>query len=91
MAKFPRNPWGGVTPLYQVYRYVPPQKVWLLSRFGLKTGIDFKHFGLKLGMVIGGKLKQGKLKLKLKLKGLIHAARKCAEVFLILQSPMFVT
>ena len=23
-------------------------------RFGLKTGIDFEHFGLKLGMVIGG-------------------------------------
>jgi len=22
--------------------------------FGLKTGIDFKPFGLKLGMVIGG-------------------------------------
>ncbi len=34
----------GGTPLYQVYRYVPPQK----------TGIDFEHFGLKLGMVIGG-------------------------------------
>jgi len=28
--------------------------VWFLSRFGLKTGIDFEHFGLKLGMVIGG-------------------------------------
>jgi len=26
----------------------------VLSRFGLKTGIDFEHFGLKLGMVIGG-------------------------------------
>jgi len=26
---------------------VPPQRVWLLSRFGLKTGIDFEHFGLK--------------------------------------------
>jgi len=22
--------------------------------YGLKTGIDFEHFGLKLGMVIGG-------------------------------------
>ena len=31
-----------------------PQRVWFLSRFGLKTGIDFKHFGLKLGMFIGG-------------------------------------
>ena len=30
---------------------VPPQRVWFLSRFGLKTGIDIEHFGLKLGMV----------------------------------------
>jgi len=44
----------GGTPLYQVYRYVPPQRVWFLSRFGLKTGINCEHFGLKLGMVIGG-------------------------------------
>ena len=36
------NPRGG-TPLYKVYRYVPPQRVWFLSRFGLKTGIDFEH------------------------------------------------
>ena len=34
---------GGGSPLYQV-----------LSCFGLKMGIDFEHFGLKLGMVIGG-------------------------------------
>jgi len=33
-------------PLYKVYRYVPPQRVWFLSRFGLKMGIDFEHFGL---------------------------------------------
>ena len=33
---------------------MPPQRVWFLSRFGLKTGIDFEHFGLKLGMVIRG-------------------------------------
>jgi len=44
----------GGTPLYKVYRYVPPQRVWFLSRFGLKSSIDFEHFGLKLGMVIGG-------------------------------------
>ena len=42
------------TPLYKVYRYVPLQRVWFLSRFGLKAGIDFEHFGLKLGMVIEG-------------------------------------
>ena len=34
-------PGGGATPLYKVYRYVSPQTVWFLSRFGLKTGIDF--------------------------------------------------
>ena len=30
----------GGTPLYKlyVYRYVPPQRVWFLSHFGLKTG-----------------------------------------------------
>ena len=43
------TPGGGGTPLYQVYRYVP-QRVWFLSRFGLKSSIDFEHFGLKLGM-----------------------------------------
>ena len=25
--------------------------VWFLRRFGVKTGIDFAHFGLELGMV----------------------------------------
>ena len=45
---------GGGTFVYKVYRYVPPQMVWFLSHFGLKTGIDFEHFGLKLGMVIRG-------------------------------------
>ena len=40
----------GVLP-YISYRYVPPQRVWFLSPFGLKTGIDFDHYGLKLGMV----------------------------------------
>jgi len=34
----------GTTPLYQVYRYVPPQRVWVFSHFGLKMGIDFEHF-----------------------------------------------
>ena len=29
-------PRGGVTPLYRQYRYVPRQRVWFFSRFGLK-------------------------------------------------------
>ena len=41
----------GGTPLYKLYRYVPPQRVWFLSRFGLKTGIDF---GLQSSIVNGG-------------------------------------
>ena len=51
-----RNPGGGggYSPiLYKVYRYVPPQRVWFLSRFGLKTGIDFDNYGLKSGRVFG--------------------------------------
>ena len=35
-------------------RYVPPQRVWFSSRFGLKTGIYFDHYGLKSGMVFEG-------------------------------------
>ena len=44
---------GGGSPLYREYRYVPPQRVWFLSRFGLKTGIDFDNYGLKSGRVFG--------------------------------------
>ena len=41
------DPRGGEgTPLYKLYRYVPPQRVWFLGRFGLKTGIEFDHHGL---------------------------------------------
>ena len=42
----------GGTPSYKPNnRYVPPQRVGFLRRFGLKTGIDFAHFGLESGMV----------------------------------------
>ena len=41
----------GGTSLYKLYRCVPPQRVWLLSRFCLKTGIDFGYYGLKSGVV----------------------------------------
>ena len=33
-------------------RYVPPQRVWLLDLFGLKTAIDFAHFGLESNRVL---------------------------------------
>ena len=36
-------------------RYVPPQRVWLLDLFGLKTAIDFAHFGLESGIVFEGR------------------------------------
>ena len=45
---------GGGTPSYKPYRYVPPQRVWFWRRFGLKTGLDFAHFGLESGMVYKG-------------------------------------
>ena len=45
---------GGGTPSYKPYRYVPPQRVWFLVLFGLKTGIHFAHFGLESGMVFEG-------------------------------------
>ena len=57
---FPRNhilrppPPGGATLLYKPYRHVPPQRVGFLRRFGLKTGIDFAHFGLESSMVFEG-------------------------------------
>ena len=38
----------GGTPLYRPYKYVPPKRVWVLCRFGLKTGVDF---GLDSDMV----------------------------------------
>ena len=39
---------GGGTPIYKLYRFVRRQRVWFLSRFGLKMGIAFKDFGLKV-------------------------------------------
>ena len=33
---------------------MPPQRVWFLCRYGLKTGIDFAHFGLELSIVFEG-------------------------------------
>ena len=54
-ASFPRwGEGGGGTPLYKLYRYVLPNRVGFLRRFGLKTGIHFAHFGLESGMVFHG-------------------------------------
>ena len=36
------------------YRYVPLQRLGVLRCFGLKTGIDFAHFGLESGMGFEG-------------------------------------
>ena len=41
----------GVLPRCKPYRYVPPHRVGFLRRFGLKTGINFVHFGLESGMI----------------------------------------
>ena len=32
----------------------PPPRVWFVHRFGLKTGIDFAHFGLESSIVFEG-------------------------------------
>ena len=45
---------GGLTLFYKPDRYVPPPRVWFLGLFGLKTCIDFAHFGLESGMVFEG-------------------------------------
>ena len=45
---------GGGTPLYKLYKYVPPHQVEFLRRFGLKKGIHFADFGLESGMVFDG-------------------------------------
>ena len=45
---------GGGTPLYKLYRCVPPRLVGFLLRFGLKTGILLAHFGLESGMDFEG-------------------------------------
>ena len=41
----------GDSPLNEPYKYVPPQRVGILRRFGLKTGTDFARCGLASGMV----------------------------------------
>ena len=50
---------GGLLPytIHKLYRYVPPQRVWFSSLFGLKTGIDFDHYGLKSGTVFKGTMR----------------------------------
>ena len=42
---------GGGTPLYRLYKYVPLNRLGLLLRFGLRTGIHFAHFGLESGVI----------------------------------------
>ena len=46
-----KNSPGG-TPLYKKYKHVPLQRVGVLRRFGLKTGLDFAQFGLESGVVL---------------------------------------
>ena len=48
--------WGGEGDggLYKLYRYLLPQRVWFLRRFGLKTAIDFAHFCLNRVLVVEG-------------------------------------
>ena len=43
-----------VTPLYKLYKYVPPHRVGSLRRLSVKTGIHFAHFGLESAMAFEG-------------------------------------
>ena len=43
-----------VLPVCKPYRYVLPQRVGFLRRFGLKMGTDFAHFGLESDMIFKG-------------------------------------
>ena len=52
VVQFPGGEVGGGFPY--IYIYVPPHRVEFLRSFGLKTGIDFTHFGLESGMVFDG-------------------------------------
>ena len=47
VGKRPSGGGRGFTPLYKLYRYMPPHRVGILRRFGLKTGIHFAHFSLE--------------------------------------------
>ena len=40
-----------ISSIYKLHRYVPPHRVGFLRRLGLKTGMQFAHFGLESGMV----------------------------------------
>ena len=44
----------GVLPYISHIGMCRPKGYSFLRRFGLKTGIDFAHFGLELGMVFEG-------------------------------------
>ena len=52
VVQFPGGEGGGGFPY--IYIYVPPHRVEFLRSFGLKTRIDFTHFGLESGMVFDG-------------------------------------
>ena len=54
VVQFPGGGGVGGLPYIRPYRHVPPQRVGCFRRFGLKTGIDFTHFGLESGMVFNG-------------------------------------
>ena len=40
--------------MYAIHSMCRPKQAWFLHRFGLKTGIDFVHFGLESGMILEG-------------------------------------
>ena len=45
---------GGHSLTYIIWVCASPKRRVFLCRFGLKTGVDFAHFGLESGMVFEG-------------------------------------
>ena len=41
-------------PLYEPYKFEPPQRVGFFGLFNLKTGAHFANFGLESVIVFGG-------------------------------------
>ena len=53
-AQYFSRSWGWGYSLLKPYRYVQLLRVEFLLRFGLKTGLDFAHFGPESSMVFEG-------------------------------------
>ena len=63
---------GGVLSYISYIGMCRPKGYGFLSRFGLKTGIDFDHYGLKSGMVFKGTTRAYKRMCLFNSKGIVE-------------------